>query len=525
VRDAEYQQVFDRTVAGWDKLLERPALRYPEEKLQNFLLANTVTNLLAVDKIGDKYYQAINKFQYHGNDDIESTIFPILALDYMKQFDVTPKLATSYLSMATPDGRIGSGDRYWDTTANALWLWGRHYALTRDQALLRTIYPAVVGGVDWIAYIAGRDPLGLLPMSVMPDDEQLRDVHLTGQSLWTLAGLRNAIQLAEAMGKPDDVKRFEAVYQKYRQSFEKQLALQTAKTGGYIPPAIDRTVAGNDWYNMATLFPEYLFDPFDPRVTATINESRAKYQEGLLTYVDPHAVARRNGEDVFGYPPALHYWQSDLNAENALVRGGELDQQNAVNDLYALLLHTNATHSTQEWGTQPWGTRDIPLAYPDNIQPDQVTSSRIIFLMRNMLVREYNRDLYLFSALSPEWLRPGKRIEFDEEPTAFGPLSGTLVAMPDGWDLTISSHFREKPDHLVVRVPWFYDVQKAEADGQPVTAREGAWILPANTTSLRVAGRIKPNTPELSFDHAVEQYKREYAQRYENYLRTGSSAK
>ena len=523
VKEARYEEVFSRTVAGWEKLVERPALSFPEGKVQSFLLANTITSLLAVDKVGDEYRQVINKFQYHGFGGCGSTDFPMLALDYMNQFDTTRKLMMSCLGMSHPDGRMGGGDMYWETTAEALWLWGRHYALTRDEAFLRSIYPTVVRAVDWIEYITSKDPLGLLPASRMPDDEQVQNVHITGQSLWTLAGLRNATQLAEAMGKPDDVRRFEAVCQRYRQSFEKQLALQTAKTGGYIPPAMDRTTAGNDWYNMATLFPEPLFDPFDPRVTVTIRESRARYAEGLLTYVDPHAVARQGGADVFNYPPALHYWQSDLNAENALVRGTAEDQENAVMDLYALLLHTNATHSTQEWGSYPWGTRDITLAYPDNIQPDQVTSSRIMLLMRNMLVREYNHDLYLLSAVSPEWLRPGKRIELVEEPTAFGPFSATVNATQSGWELTIVSHFRPPPQHLVVRVPWFCDAQQAESDGKPVTAQDGEWVLPPSTRTLRVTGRVRAGTPELSFDQAVEQYKREYARRYEIFLRTGSA--
>ncbi len=523
VHQASYSEVFRRTVADWESMLGRPPLSLPEEKVQNFLLANTITSLLAVDKVGDKYSQVINKFQYHGYGGCGSTDFPMLALDYMNQFDVTRKLMKSCLGMSSPDGRMGSGDMYWETTAEVLWLWGRHYALTRDEEFLQSIYPTVVRAVDWIEYITAEDPLGLLPVSSMPDDEQVKNVHITGQSLWTLAGLRQARLLAEAMGKPEDAQHFDAVYNRYRQSFEKQLALQTAQTGGYMPPALDRTLAGNDWYNMATLFPEPLFDPFDPRVTATIRETRARYAEGILTYVDPHAVARKNGADVFNYPPALHYWQSDLNAQAALVRGSAQDQEDAVKDLYALLLHTNATHSTQEWGSFPWGTREITLAYPDNIQPDQVTSGRIMLLIRNMLVREYNNDLCLLSAISPEWLRPGRRIVLTNEPTTFGPISATVNATASGWDLTISPVYRQKPEHLVIRVPWFYEVRSAEADGRPVTAQNGAWVLPPSTRALRITGQIKPAAQALNFEGAVEQYKQEYARRYERFLQTGSS--
>jgi hypothetical protein len=239
--------------------------------------------------------------------------------------------------------------------------------------------------------------------------------------------------------------------------------------------------------------------------------------------VDPPAIAERNGEYVYGYPPGLHYWQSDLNAEAALVRGTAEDQQHAVDDMYSLLLHTNATHSTQEWGSSVWGTRDVPLAYPDNIQPDQVTSGRMIILIRNMLVREYGNDLYLLSAVSPEWLRSGKRIELAEEPTEFGPLTARVDAKDNGWELDIASTLARPPQHIVVRVPWFYEVQTAEADGKPVPSHDGEWVLPSSTKVLRVAGHIRAGTPETDFEHTVLQYKKEYARHYENFLQTGRS--
>ena len=83
----------------------------------------------------------------------------------------------------------------------------------------------------------------------------------------------HAIAMAKAMRKADDVRRFEAEQQRFRAALEKQLALQTAQTGGWIPPGLEKTLLGNHWDNMMLLYPEPLFDPFDPRVTATIRKS------------------------------------------------------------------------------------------------------------------------------------------------------------------------------------------------------------------------------------------------------------
>jgi len=84
------------------------------------------------------------------------------------------------------------------------------------------------------------------------------------------------------MKRSEDATRFETEYQSFSNAFEKELAVQTAKTAGYMPPCLDYTLNGNYWDNLHTLYPEPLFAPFDPPVTATIQKSRATYQEGIL---------------------------------------------------------------------------------------------------------------------------------------------------------------------------------------------------------------------------------------------------
>jgi hypothetical protein len=270
---------------------------------------------------------------------------------------------------------------------------------------------------------------------------------------------------------------------------------------------------------MLLLYPEPLFEPFDPRVTATIARSRQCYHEGILGYVLPIAIGRQGDEFVFNAQPGLHYWHTPDNAQNALVRGGDEDQRLAVQDLYALLLHTTSTHAPQEFSTVPWSTRDY---YPSDILPDGAASGKIIELIRNMLVREYHDELHLFSALSPNWLQPGKRTAVRQAPTAFGPVSAALGSVPDGWELQLSNRFRQPPRRLVIPIPWFCEFQAATADGKPVEATAGKLVLAPNTRAVKLQGRIRPGTPELSFEQTVRDYQREYRRRYEEFLRTGS---
>jgi hypothetical protein len=526
VQEAEYSQNLERTVSFWEDLVSKACpLRFPEAKVQEALLANTIFDLLAIDKVGVDYIPNVNKFQYHYFYGGSDTSHMLVALDYLGLPEIAGKAALYSIKAQSAEGAyVGRDDtavtHYWEMFGNTLWTWGRHYRLTRDAAFLHQVYPSVLRAMDWEKRITEKEPLGLMPTFGVPDDAFLKDAHQTGQDLWTLAGIRNAIAMSEGMGRSQDVARFEAEYERFWKAFEKQLDTQTAKTGGHIPPGLDRTLSGNNWDNLLMLYPEPLFSPFDARVAATNRESRKTYSEGILGYVLPRATAGKDGEYIFDSTRRLHYWHSLDNAENGLVRGAPEDQESAVKDLYAMLLHTTSTHAPQEFGTQPWSTRDYVSG---DILPDGAASGVLVELMRNMLVREYNNDLFLFSAISPAWLQPGKRIEVVNEPTVFGPVTAIFEVALEGWAVKLSNQFRQAPAHVVLCVPWFYDVRQAEADISPAEVRDGKLILSPRTREVKVTGRIKPGTPAMSFEHTVEDYGREYRRRYQEFLRTGTT--
>lgn len=515
---ADYDQYFQKTVAFWTNLVgNSPPLRFPEQKVQEALLANTVYSLLAIDKVGDDYIPNVNKFQYHRYYPTDTALMNI-SLDDMGQEKSAAQALLYGLKIQSPGGSFLLEHDLWETFGHMLWAWGRHYRLTGDQAFLQQVYPAVVKAMDWEMNITHADPLGLIPPATIDDDAQLKGCHQTGQDMWTLDGIRNAARMANALGKPDDAARFEAEYQRFWQAFETALTAQTAQTAGYITPCLDHTLKGNDWDNLHTLYPEPLFDAFDPRVTATIQRTRGTYLEGILPYVWPRALGEADGKYIFSSAPELHYWHTPDNSENQLVRDDAQDQQLTVQDLYNLLLHTTATHATQEFGTYPWADRDLP---DWNILPDGSTSATIVEMMRNMLVREYKDELHLFSAVSPAWLQPGKTVEINHEPTEFGPVSAVLKAGSGGLTISLSNQFRKPPARVIVPVPWFYRLDHAEADGHALAAEHGELAFSPDTRKLEIRGAIRPGTATMSFDDTVKEYKQNYRQRYEKFLHTG----
>jgi hypothetical protein len=541
VRRADPQQELTKVAAEWTaRVGRRNPLLLPETKVHEYLLANTTSQLLAIDRIDGDWVMNVNKFQYHryyvGNGASMD-----IALDMVGQTEAARNCLLYARKMQFPDGNFGLPGRkeqwWWEMTGYALWAFDRHWQLTHDREFLDQVYPGVVAGVEWVKRMRRTDAAGLLPPVAIVDDAMLAGIHQTGQQIWNLIGLRGAIRLAQAAGKPDDAQAFHAELDDFWRAFEKALVAKTATTGGVITSALDGDSWGNHWDNLLLLYPEPLFAPFDPRVTATIRQCRSTYVEGLLPFVLPRAVAKRGAPDwpetertglagteqkgyVFHAAPSIHYWQTPDNAQNALVRGTVEDQQAAVADLYALLVHTSSTHAPQEFGSVPWGTRDFGVG-STNLLPDGAASAKTLELLRNMLVREADEDLYLFSAVSPEWLRPGKQLAGTGVPTNFGPLTFRLQAAAEELRLDLSPPTRNPPQRILVRVPWFFQLARATADGRPAKVQTGHVVLGPGVRQVVLVGRIRADTPALSYQQAVADYQREYRRRYEEFLRTG----
>jgi hypothetical protein len=523
IRNADAQTSYERMASAWTTLVgDNPPVVFPEEKVQQYLLANTVFDLMAIDKVADDYIQNINKFQYHDPYGGATSINMLIASLYSGLNEPAKNGLLYFRKMQQPDGKFIMDNHpdslYWELFGYTLWGWNRYYQLTRDDDFLRQVYPGVVAAMAWQKNISDADPLGLMPISTISDDAYLKDTYQTGMNMWVLDGLKNAIEMADALGKKEDAESFKTQYATFRAAFDKQLKKQTDKSGGYIPAGLNRTLLGNEWDNLLTLYPDQLFDPFDPRVTATLQKARSTYVEGILGYDLPRATDRHGDEFDFDTQWRLHYWQDPDNSENELIRDDPEDQELVVRDLYALLLHTSSTHAPQEFGTYPWSTRDYVAG---DILPDGSSSSKTIELLRNMLVREAGNDLYLFSAISPAWIEQGKSIEVHGEQTNFGPVTATLKSAESGLQVSVSNRFRQAPAHIVIPVPWFYEATSAEADGRAVKIVNGTVTLSPGVHQVTLHGRPKPQTRPMSFNQAVKDYQDAYRAKYKKFLQTG----
>ena len=501
IENASFDTFHQRTVDFWEAMLDRGMqLTLPEKKVTDVFRASLIYDLIARNKIDGHYIQTVNDLHYHSFYLRDSS-------DIVRSYDVTgyPVIAGQVLDFFAdwqqPDGNFISQPEQYDGWGEALWAYGQHYRITHDRAFAEQVFPSIVRAVAWLKQARVSDPLHLMPASNVLDNEYVPG-HLTGYNFLALDGLHEAILMAQALGKTQDAADFQGEYDDYRATFLAQLEKVTAKTGGYIPPALDGQKGGQDWGNLLGTYPEHVLPPQDPRITATLKTTQAKYQEGIMTYGDGRW---------------LHHYLTIKNTLTEVIRG---DQEQSVRELYALLLHTSSTQAGFEYAIRPWGDRN----FEGNLSPHGWFAAEYRTLLRNMFVREDGDDLHLLSVLSPDWIGAGKPISAARVPTDFGIVSLTLD-QPDDASATlhITSSWVDAPKQIILHLPWFMNVSSVSADGKVLPVPGDAVALPPDTHTVRIVWSRRADTPDLSYQRAVDAYKAEYLRRYDEYMHGSAS--
>ncbi len=500
---ADFDQEHASTVAMWQKTLDRGMkIELPETKVADTFAASLVYDLLALNNIDGETVQTVNDFQYH-------RFYLRDAADFVRMYDATgySDIAAHVLlffpSRQQPDGNFLSQPGQYDGWGEALWAFGEHYRRTHDLAFANSMYPHVLRAVDWLVQARATDPFHIMPKSDVRDNEYVA-AHLTGYNFLALGGLRSAIELAKATGHDADAQRFQQEYDDYHRQFFALLDKVTRANGGAIPPALDAAGwAGTDWGNLLSVTPVQLLDPHDPRVTATLLRSQMHYQEGITTYTEPD-----DGQ-------FLHHYLTIKNTLTELVRD---DQQQAIRDLYAELLHTSSTHAGFEYAIRPWGSRD----FEGNLAPHGWFAADYRNLLRNMMLREDGDTLHLLSAVSPEWIGSGKAIRVERAPSTFGTTDFTLrMTSETSAVLELKNTWQNAPRAVVLHLPWFMQTDSATADGAALKIAGDALLLPVDTREVKLRWHRRPGSSRISYAKTVESYKQEYRRRYEHLLTTG----
>lgn len=497
----ERQKAFEHY---WDQWLTKGArFEVSETKVVNATRSYVIHALMSQDVISDnEVEQHVNRLQYN-RFWLRDSCFFVSMYENWGQTDVARALCRHFFAFQKNDGNFLSQRGQLDGWGQATWALGNHVRYTGDAEFAREALPYVERAIGWLETALADDAWGLMPPTDAMDNESILGRY-TGHNFWALTGLDASADLARAAGREDLAERYRKLYQDYCEHFLARLREVAEQRDGVIPPGLD-VPGGTDWGNLLAVYPGFIMDPFDPLVTATFDYfRRERMQEGIAMW-----------------QKSMHHYVTERVAQTAIIRG---EQERALDDFYAMLLHTGSCHEGFEWSIFAWDGRDYCIDLPGvqtcNFTPHGWYAASMNILFRNMLIREEGNELHLLSAVSPRWSRPGDSIRAIDAPTWFGPMSFEASFRETSATLEMKPDFRRAPAAIIVHVPYFLKVTGARADGKK---------LDASGTGIRVSPRARRVDLEFerlqveprSYEHSVEWYKSEYRRRFEERSRHG----
>ena len=394
-----------------------------------------------------------------------------------------------------------------------------HFIMTKDRRYGERVFPAVKKGVNVIIedHYSGKHH-GLLRPSIPYDAPMVTGYH-TCHNLFGLLSLRVAIRMARELGEDQDVKQWTKLESSYRKAILTALK-DVYKREGYIRSGLYDATAGwvqgrrgnvnthpnQDWENNLLVYPTELLAPDDPMVARTINEiRRRKYREGCMSY--------RNGMHV-------HQYVTINQAHQYMMIG---DARKALSDLYHVLLHNGSTHEGFENLVEPWTNRTPAAGCPP---PHAWAAAKTALYIRNMLVCEYGgeaglneqeRDLHLYSLISPSWIKPGEKVEIRNAPTEMGTISSTLTFKEGGAEIGIDSDFHNAPRYIAVRIPYSVKVSSLNSDAEKSFSKNGILYFTPDVSRVSLKWEEIPGVHDGNFQDLLRGYRSEYDLRKTKY--------
>ncbi|MBM3473748.1 MAG: hypothetical protein FJX75_10810 [Armatimonadetes bacterium] len=419
------------TYDWWARFLrpDRPLVVIPEAKVRDTYFASLAYTFIGRDAgrvhAGEGFYDGFF---------LRDGAYQVWALEAAGFLDEARVSALDFLNFQKPNGQFESQGGEFDGNGQALWQLVRHYAMTHDEAYLRQVYPAIRRSMEWLTQALKRAPgdpdaafAGVLPKS-WADGEALpqSNYHVVGYDVWNLRGAECAVRAAEALGETQDAAAWRSLAEQYRADLLR-LIRQTGAPD--LPPTLE--LAGTDWGNLECIYPTPLLPPFDRRVSATFAQARKTFTEGTIRWCpDTQQV--------------IHPYMSTFITNSDIIRGA---QGRAVEGLYAFLLHSTSDHGLPEGVYYPSRT-----AWGDTV-PHLWAAAQYVLLVRNMLVREWQDELHLASAVPDHWLAPGQEVAFLEAPTTFGRAGIRVQAEADRSRVWVTAPRAEGLRRVVVHTP------------------------------------------------------------------------
>ena len=396
-----------------------------------------------------------------------------------------------------------------------MWAMGQHARLSNDWAWLESHADKLLLACAWIEEQRARTRLfdrdgekvlsyGLLPASNAFD---WGFGHMFWSDAHTYRGLKEIAECLQRLGHPR-AKRFLAQAEDYRQDIvtavtrsrdaSPPVPLEDGSTIPFVPMSVEmRDHFAPDWTYIACGPLNLAWAGVVPADHELIEQTLSFLEAGRPLGEWDEARAKYQGWDWGAQLPAdedllectrpkegrCYLWRHKMTYEPGWIPQAFTFQQR--DDLPAMLEHFYSLISN---GGQHLSLR-TPIEQRDGVAWTQPGEANLMWLMREMLVREEGDVLVLAGSCPRAWLVAGKAVGVTKLPTHFGPVTYRLEAKSKEISGSFRFGFHTKPAQIRLRLrrPDGAVPKRAAVNGKPLSV-DGEWLtLPATARTLRVS--------------------------------------
>ncbi|MGY0619688.1 discoidin domain-containing protein [Lysobacter sp. A378] len=332
------------------------------------------------------------------------------------------------------------------------------YRHRRDRQVLEDLWPHVAAAVAYMDQLrlsertaANRaiNPAfyGMMPASISHEGYSAKPMHSYWDNFWTLRGYKDAVLIAQWLGRDADAERFAASRDQFRADLYASIEAATGQHDiDYIPGAAE---LGD-------------FDATSTTIALAPGGEQGRMPTELL-----HNTFERYWREFVGRRDGTRDWKDytpyELRTVGTFVRLGWRER---AHEALAFFFADQQPPGWNQWAEvvsrtprKPFFLGDLPHAW---VASDYVRSALDLFAYS----REIDQSLVIAAGIPASWL-DGQGIVIDGLRTPYGELGYTLHRDGDTVRLKLHPGIRLPPGGVVLRLPKPMTGGNARIDGEP----------------------------------------------------------
>ena len=346
-----------------------------------------------------------------------------------------------------------------DSHGQLIYLVAEYYRYTRDRAFLERMWPHVQRAVSYIdslrhsrmtpEYQTGdkRAFYGMMPQSISHEGYSAKPMHSYWDDLFTMRGLRDAAEIASALGKPE-----RAAYARIRDEFRRDLVRSYTLAMAqhhidYLPGAVEL----GDFDATSTTMGVSPGDEQDALPHPALERTFEKYYENFRN--------RRESATWVDYTPY------ELRVVGTMVRLGWRDRALELLDFF--LAHQRPP-AWRDWGEIVY--RDSTATKFVGDMPHTWVGSDYIRSALDMIAydRESDSTIVIGAGIPEAWVTTAPGVVVRGLRTYHGSLDLSMRASPSGDAVNVTISLERLPGRgIVLRSPMARALRSATIDGTP----------------------------------------------------------